>query len=227
MWTGKAVPGRIRELSGFVLAGGQSHRMGKPKGLLKLGGETLLERQLHVLRGVCRRVAVLGAPPGFPAVGARVFADELPGRGPLGGIYTGLKYSRTEYNLFLGCDLPFMEARFLRFLARLAVLEQADVTVPQTRDHRLQPLAAVYRRRALAAIRARLEAGENKTSSFFHRVRCRLVPWREIARAGFSPRIFVNINTPVDYDLAKRLISLSLDRNRRACGSGRPVLSSD
>jgi molybdopterin-guanine dinucleotide biosynthesis protein A len=118
--------------------------------------------------------------------------------------------SRTEYNLFLGCDLPFMETCFLQFLAHLAIAEHADVTVPQTSDRRLQPLAAVYRRRALALIRARLEAGENKTSSFFHHVRCRVVRWPEIARAGFSPRIFANMNTPADYEAAGRILNYEL-----------------
>jgi len=203
---GETVPSRILQLSGFVLAGGESRRMGSPKPLLTLGGETMLERQLHLLRRMCRGVAVVGAPPGLPAIGVPVWADELPGRGPLGGIYTGLKHSRMEYNLFLGCDLPFMEARFLRFLARLAIGEQADVTVPEASDRRLQPLAAVYRRRALGAIRARLQAGVNKTSSFFQRVCCRVVRWPEIARAGFSSRVFANINTPGDYEAAKQLI---------------------
>jgi molybdopterin-guanine dinucleotide biosynthesis protein A len=184
--------------------------MGKPKPLLDLGGETLLERQVRLLRGMCRSVAVVGAPPGLPALGVPVWADELPGRGPLGGIYTGLKHSRTEYNLFLGCDLPFMEVRFLQFLARFAIAEHADVTVPQTRDRHLQPLAAVYRRRALGAIRARLEAGENKTSSFFPRVRCRVVAWQEIGRAGFSPRVLVNVNTPADYEAARRILNYEL-----------------
>jgi len=181
--------------------------MGQPKPLLELGGQTMLERQLRLLRGVCRSVAVVGAPPGLPALGVPVWADELPGRGPLGGIYTGLKHSRTGYNLLLGCDLPFMETRFLRFLARLAIQEQADVTVPQTGDRCLQPLAAVYRRRARGAIRARLEAGDNKTSSFLHRVRCRVIRWREIARAGFSPRIFANMNTSADYEAMRRMLN--------------------
>jgi molybdopterin-guanine dinucleotide biosynthesis protein A len=204
---GTAVPGRFAQLSGFVLAGGQSRRMGRPKPLLELGGETMLERQLGLLRGVCRNLAAVCGPPSLPALSVPAWRDELPGRGPLGGIYTGLKHSWTEYNLFLGCDLPFMEERFLDFLARLAFLEQADVTVPQTSDRRLQPLAAVYRRRALAATQARLQAGENKASSFFHRVRCRVVPWREIACAGFSPRIFVNMNTPEEYETAKRIVN--------------------
>jgi molybdopterin-guanine dinucleotide biosynthesis protein A len=198
---------RSWRLSGFVLAGGESRRMGRPKALLELGGQTMLERQLGLLRGVCRSVAVVGAPQGLPALGVPVWADELPGRGPLGGIYTGLKRSRTEYNLCLGCDLPFMEARFLQFLARLAIAKQADVTIPQTPDGRLQPLAAVYRRRALPAIRARLDTDENQTSGFFHRVRCRVVAWREIVHGRFTPRIFVNMNTPADYEMARRILN--------------------
>jgi molybdopterin-guanine dinucleotide biosynthesis protein A len=198
---------RSLELSGFVLAGGESRRMGRPKPLLTLGGETMLERQLRLLRRVCRTAAIVGVGSGAGGLDACGWSDELPGHGPLAGIYTGLKRSRTEYNLFLGCDLPFMEARFLEHLARLAMTEQSDATVPEASDGRLQPLAAVYRRRALAAIRARLDAGENKTSSFFPRVRCRVVPWREIARAGFAPRIFVNLNTPADYEAAKRILN--------------------
>jgi molybdopterin-guanine dinucleotide biosynthesis protein A len=221
------VSGRIRQLSGFVLAGGESRRMAKPKPLLELGGETMLERQLRLLRGVCRSVAVVGLPLDLPAPGVPAWADEQLGRGPLGGIYTGLRRSRTEYNLFLGCDLPFMEARFLYFLAGLAVRERADVTVPQAGDGRLQPLVAIYRRRALGAIRARFEAGENKTSGFFHRVRCRVVPWREIARATFPPRIFVNMNTSDDYEAARHLMDPPPGMGRLACVDGPQMLESD
>jgi molybdopterin-guanine dinucleotide biosynthesis protein A len=181
--------------------------MGRPKPLLKLPGETMLERQLRLLHGVCRSVAVVGAPLDPPPVDVQVWADELPGRGPLGGIYTGLKRSRREYNLFLGCDLPFMEAQFLEFIARLAMVERADATVPQAAGRRLQALAAVYRRRALGPIRARLEVGGNKTRSFSPYVRCRVVPWPEIAAAGFAPWIFANMNTPADYEVARRILN--------------------
>lgn len=207
---GATVPGRILPLSGFVLAGGESRRMGRPKPLPELGGETMLERQLGLLRRACRSVAVVGAPSEVPVVVVPVWADELPGRGPLGGIYTGLMRSRMEYNLFLGCDLPFMETRFLHFSARLAIGEQSDVTVPEASDRRLQPLAAVYCRRIRGAIRARLDVAASKTSSFFHHIRCRVVRWPEIARAGFSPWIFVNMNTPADYEAAGRILNYEL-----------------
>ncbi len=201
---------RFDLITGFVLAGGVSRRMGQPKPKLELGGETMLERQIRLLRMVSRSVAVLGPPGSYLGLAVPIFPDEVPSRGPLGGLYTGLHRTHTEYNLFLGCDLPFMEARFLRFLSQRALESQADVTVPESRDG-YEPLCAVYRRRALGAVRASLMAGENKVSRFFLRVRCRRIFWREIARAGFAPRIFDNMNTPGDYaEAVQRLATTSV-----------------
>ena len=198
---------RFPNLSGFVLVGGASRRMGQSKHLLQLGGETMLERQVRLLRGVCRSVAIIGSTKVSIGLDAPVFADEIAGRGPLGGIYTGLLYTRTEYNLFVGCDLPFLETRLLGHLARLALDSQADVTVPQDRRGRLEPLCAIYRRRALPVVRARLREGANKTSGFFPLVRCRVIPWREVAAAGITPYIFDNMNTPEDWQTAVRHFS--------------------
>ncbi len=176
--------------------------MGRSKAQLLLGHETTLERQIRLLRSVCRFVAVLGPPMHFQGLEIPVFPDEFTGRGPLAGLYTGLVRTRTEFNLFLGCDLPFMEARFLQYLCRRAFESRADVTIPESREHGFHPLCAVYRRRALWAVRASLAAGENKVSRFFSRVRCEVLATREIARAGFAPRIFDNMNTIDDYQRA-------------------------
>jgi len=97
-----------------------------------------------------------------------------------------------------------MDTRFLRYLAAKALACGADVTVPESRDGKLQPLAAVYRRRARAAVKASLESGENKVTRFYSRVRCEVVKWPEIAHAGFPQRIFDNMNTPADYENAVR-----------------------
>lgn len=208
------MPQRFHDVTGFVLAGGASLRMGRPKAALTFGGETMLERQVRLLRSVSRTVEVIGPAPGAPdreavahalgSVGVAIVPDALPGRGPLVGIYTGLMHTHTEFNFFLGCDLPFMEARFLRFLVQQALSSAADATTPHSADRRVQPLVAVYRRRALPAVRTSLESGENKVTRFYPRVRRRAVRWAEIARAGFSSRIFDNINTPEDYERAVR-----------------------
>lgn len=193
---------RFTSVSGFVLAGGASRRMGRDKAKLVLEGETLLERQVRLLQAVCRTVGIVGPPDSYRGLDVPVYPDEVRRRGPLGGIYSGLLHTRSEYNLFLSCDMPQLEARFLGWLIEQALEYQADVTVPRTRDGR-HPLCAVFRRRALAAIRYRLASGQNNVRGLFPRVGSRVVPWSEIARAGFSPRIFGNMNTPQDYEAAR------------------------
>ncbi len=180
--------------------------MSTPKPHLVLGGETLLERQVRLLSRVCRQVEVVGQ--GGEAAGAnrQFLTDLIPSRGPLGGIYTGLAQTRTEFNLFIACDIPFLESRFLTSLSRLAFQTQADITLPEDRQGRLQPLCAIYRRKLLGVIRARLAQGANKTGGYFRSVRLCVMPWREIVRAGFSAHIFDNINRPEDWEEAKRRV---------------------
>lgn len=103
--------------------------------------------------------------------------------------------------------MPFVDGGFLEILCRRALESRADVTVPKSRARRLEPLCAVYRKRAVDAVCASLAAGENKITRFFPRVRCEVVPWREIALAGFAPTIFDNINTPEEYEAAKRILN--------------------
>lgn len=200
------MPLRFPNLSGFVLAGGESRRMGRPKAELVLRGETMLARQVRLLQNICRSVTVIGRGSEIPVLDVPAWPDEIPGRGPAGGIYTALLHARTEFNLIVGCDLPFVDARFLRFLAQRALDEAADVTVPEARDSWIQPVCAVYRRRALAAVRWSLAADLNKTQDLVHRLQPRVLSWREIARAGFPPRILANMNTPEDYETAQMVV---------------------
>ena len=194
-------PFRFADLTGFVLVGGASRRMGRPKASLPLDGEPMLERQIRVLRSVARRVAVVGGAAGYlDRLDVPIVPDAVAGRGPLGGIYTALLASRTEFSLVLGCDLPFVHRRLLAWLMHRAKTGGSDVTVPCTPDRRLQPLCAVYRRRALHAVRIRLARGQNKLSGFFPMVCCTVIPWAELADAGVRASAFENMNTPEDYE---------------------------
>ncbi len=198
---------RFDGLTGFVLAGGASRRMGRAKASLQLDGESMLERQIRVLRSVARRVTVVGGQAGYlHELDVPCVPDAVTARGPLGGIYTALLESRTEFSLVLGCDLPFVNRNLLACLMLRAKAEGSDVTVPRSPDGRLQPLCAVYRQRALYAVRTRLALGLNKTSGFFPMVRCAVIPWRELADAGVRAPVFDNMNTPEDYEYARKRI---------------------
>jgi molybdenum cofactor guanylyltransferase len=199
---GLAMRRRFTELTGFVLAGGESRRMGRPKHELMLDGETLLARTVRLARSVAATVAVLGPRDRARGLDVGVLPDEIAGRGPLGAVYTGLGHSRTPLSLFLSCDLPFMEAGFLEYLASQALESGADATVPETPGQGRQPLAAIYGRRALPAVRASLANGQNKMIAFYARIKLRVLRWPEIARSGFRQSIFDNLNTPEEYRTA-------------------------
>jgi molybdopterin-guanine dinucleotide biosynthesis protein A len=200
-------PRRFNQVSGFVLAGGASRRMGIDKARLPFGSEGMVERQIRLLRGICRSVAIIGPTDRFAGTGIQVYEDEIPGQGPLGGIHTGLRRARTEFSLFLGCDMPLMEERFLRYLCEQALASRASATLPPPWRKGRFPLCGVLRRRLLSRVHSCLASGQNQVGRFFSRSERRTLSKAELARAGFSPRIFCNVNTPEEYErVLKQLV---------------------
>ena len=197
-------PRRFSAVSGFVLAGGASRRMGVDKASLPLGSETMVKRQIGLLRTLCRSVAIIGPANRFPEAGVQVYEDEIPGQGPLGGFHAGLRRARTEFSLFLSCDMPLMEARFLRYLCEQALVSRASATLPPPWARGVYPICAVLQRRVLPTVRSSLRLGQNRVARFFEKVQCRTISKTEFRRAGFSPRIFYNANTPEEYERVRR-----------------------
>src|ERR1700733_13154641 len=136
--------------AGFVLAGGQSTRMGQDKALLMLGGEPLVKRALSKLKQVCAEVAVAGGTEALQRFG-HVISDKNPGCGPLGGIVAALEQSSFEWNLFLPVDAPFVPVSALKALLVMAG-GSPSVCVMARVEGLTQPLCAVYSRRALGVL---------------------------------------------------------------------------
>jgi molybdopterin-guanine dinucleotide biosynthesis protein A len=195
---------RFSEISGFVLAGGASRRMGFDKAQLLFGSERMVDRQIRLLRAICRSVSIIGPPDRFANAGIQVYEDDIPGKGPLGGIHTGLRRARTEFSLFVSCDMPLMEERFLRYLCEQALASRALATLPPPWAKCRYPLCAVLRRGALARVRSCLASGQNQAGRFFSDTHPRMLTKAEFARAGFSPRIFCNLNTPEEYEKVRQ-----------------------
>jgi len=200
---------------GFVLAGGKSSRMGADKAFLDFGGQTLLDRALRVLGGVCDRVAIVGDPAKFANCGAlkgesgkgeSAVADIFPGCGPLAGIHAALAHSSADLNLMLAVDMPFVTAELLAFLLAAGENSDAVVILPRTIKG-FQPLCAVYRREFCFVAEQALRAGRYKIGAAFSGVVLRIVEDAELAAAGFSERSFFNLNTPQDRQLAENSLS--------------------
>ena len=173
--------------------------MGQDKALLTLDGRTLLEHATKLARTVTDAVFVVGPVDRF---GTAAIEDLYPGQGPLAGIHAALHATKTECNLVLSVDTPFLAAGFLRFLVDEAARCSTTVTVPYVSE-RYQPLCAVYRREFLGLADAALRAGRNKIDPLFCHTTVRRIEEPEIIGLAFAPRMFDNLNTPEDFARAQ------------------------
>ncbi len=172
--------------------------MGADKALLLFRGRPLVEHALAVLRSVCPQATIVGEPEKFSRYGSAI-PDVFPNCGPLGGIHAGLKQSSSDLNLFLAVDMPFVSAELLALLFRAAERSDAAVVVPHAKRG-FQPLCAVYRRSFAAVAEEALRAGKYKIDAAFARASVRVIEAAELEAAGFSERIFLNVNTPEDWE---------------------------
>jgi molybdenum cofactor guanylyltransferase len=179
------------------VVGGQSSRMGSDKALLPYSGLTLLERTLANLRQVCERVLICGPGERYSRFG-EVLEDMEPGRGPLSGIQAALHATRTPLNLIVSVDMPLMHAEFLRWLLQQAKAGEQKITAPQALGN-LQPLCAVYHRDVCMVVDDALARKAYKVTGLFQRTVTRVILEEEIRAAGFDARIFMNVNTPEDF----------------------------
>jgi molybdopterin-guanine dinucleotide biosynthesis protein A len=186
----------MAELTGFLLAGGRSGRMGRDKAFVSFQGRTLLDRALSTLRTVTPEIVVVGPRDKFVAFGT-VVEDVFPGAGPLAGIHAALRSSQTDLNLMFAVDLPLVRADLLRYLIARAEHSAALVTVPRTADG-WQPLCAVYRKAFADKAEPALTQGRNKVDALFTPDRLEIITEQELSTAGFSAGLFKNVNTPDD-----------------------------
>jgi len=190
------------DLTAFILAGGNSTRMGTDKAFAMLNGRSLLARALGVCRTITSEVWIVGDRKKF-APFAPVVEDVFPGCGPLAGIHAALRASGTDLNLVLAVDLPFVSPALLHFLVAHARQDAAIVTLPRA-GKGWQPLCAVYRRAFAHAAETALRAGRYKIDALFDPALTRAIGEEELRNAGFSPEVFRNLNTPEELADARR-----------------------
>ncbi len=148
-------------LTGLVLAGGASRRMGRDKALLRLpGGESLLERQIWALRetGAARVLISTRKGRDYGAVAADLVFDPEVDAGPLAGIAAGLRAAREGLVLVLAVDMPRVDPGHLQELLRQTEAESLRGVVPVC-DGIIEPLVAVYPAALAAAAEVAMAAG--------------------------------------------------------------------
>jgi len=172
--------------------------MGTDKALLPFGRENLLQLALSKAKEISPAPIIVGARDRYSSYG-EVIEDQFPGCGPLAGIHAALCATQTDLNLVLSVDMPLMTVDFLIWLVRLASLGKELAFVPEAQDRR-QPLCAVYRRPARCVMEHALNMGDFKVDHVFPLIPTRYLSEDELLAAKFAPDIFLNVNTPVEYE---------------------------
>jgi molybdenum cofactor guanylyltransferase len=189
-------------VGGYILAGGESSRMGRAKALLEIRGEPLVVRTARLLRRVARTATVIGRVGEYQALGLCAIDDDWPGAGPLGAIATGLRASDAEWNLILACDLPYLTRDWLEFLTRRTLASRADAILPMN-VLGAEPLCAMYRKRGEATVRAAVAGGVRKVTDGLKELSIETIEPAEWKAFDSEGLLFKNMNSPEDYEEAK------------------------
>lgn len=193
-------------IGGIVLCGGESRRMGRAKGALPFGPETMLERVVRIVGETCGPIVVVAAAgqelPDLPA-DVLLAIDDEPGLGPLAGLAAGLAAlrGRVEAAYVSSCDVPLLRTAFVARMASL--LGEHELVVP--RDGRFHhPLAAVYRTKLEDRVRGLLAADRRRPLFLIEESDSRIVDVDELR--AVDPRLdsLRNLNTPEEYEAALR-----------------------
>ena len=212
-------------VTGVILAGGQSRRMGENKALMRLGDDSLIGHVIRCLHDVTDELLLItNSPTEYAHLGVPMHGDILPDAGALGGIYTGLIHASHDAILCVACDSPFLNPNLLTYL--VSVLGEYDAVMPETYSSRqtpfcrnkdigvtnpsygddtqitLQTLCAAYSKRCLPIIELMLRESELRVHALQERAHIKRVSpevWREFDPEGMS---FFNINTPEDFKRA-------------------------
>lgn len=198
----------VRPITGIILAGGESRRMGGVnKALLRIAGTTIIEHVASVLGQVFAHVIIVAnKPDDFRFLDLPIVPDIKIGCGSLGGLHAGLSSCSGGYGFLVGCDMPFLQPPPIRFMAER--VDDHDVVIPRIRGH-LEPLHALYSVRCIPHIEHLLQGGDLKILHLFPEVDVFEVPESDLRAFDEDLRFVINLNTLEDLENARRLALLN------------------
>jgi molybdopterin-guanine dinucleotide biosynthesis protein A len=192
----------------IILCGGKNLRLGRNKALEVIGGKSLIEWVVERLRPLVNQMFIVTAQEKLDlpvADKVEILVDVYPGKGPLGGIYTGLMAAKSSPSIVVACDMPFLNTALLGYMLELA--PGFDAVVPRLAQGLVEPLHAVYAKTCLPGMKARLGNNQLAISPLLKELRVRYVGEVESRRFDPARLSFFNINYQSDLDWANKFVS--------------------
>ena len=181
-------------MTGIILSGGKSLRMGENKAFIEIKGVPIIQRIYTLFKELFHEVIIVtNQIELFKKFDSKIYSDLLPDKGALGGLYTGLFFSNFHYSFCVACDMPFLNKSLVQYLIKR--IGDEDVIVPRTKDG-LQPLHAIYSKNCLDPIKEIIEQGKFKIIDIFHRVQVNIIEEADFISLDPLRESFINVNTP-------------------------------
>jgi molybdopterin-guanine dinucleotide biosynthesis protein A len=184
------------QITGIILAGGQSFRMGADKAMLQINGKALLEKAIEICRPVCDEILIGSNNSKHEDFGFPVIPDEIKNCGPMGGIFSCLKKSETNWNFVISVDSAFVTEDFVQFL--ISETGVFDAVVP-IHEKGKEPLVALYHINCLPVIQERIELKDYKMHHLLNVLNTKFINVDSWVKK--YPAIFKNLNRPEDFIL--------------------------
>ena len=179
-------------LTGIILAGGKSSRMGEDKGLMLFEGKAMIQHIIAVVKPLVNDIIIIANNSTYEQFGYPVYEDLIKEKGPLAGIYTGLKKSTTAKNLILSCDVPFVNESILDLLIKNC--ENYDVVIPE-KEGRTHQLIGVYDEKCIDTFKNELDNDQRKLRLAIEKMDFKILDANKLA-----DKIFNNINSKNDIE---------------------------
>jgi molybdenum cofactor guanylyltransferase len=193
------IPLEQKPITGIILSGGKSTRMGKNKALIEIEGIPIIERIHTVFMQFFREILIITDQMElFQKLQAKMHNDLFPNQGALGGLYTGLFFASFPYSFCVACDMPFLKGSLIDYLIRC--INGYEAVVPRTGDG-LQPLHAIYSKACMGPIKELMDEKRTKIIDFYPRANVRIVEEKEFHSLDPQNESFINVNTPEDLSL--------------------------
>jgi molybdopterin-guanine dinucleotide biosynthesis protein A len=182
------------KITGIILSGGKSRRMGENKAFIEIEGVPIIQRIYTLFKELFQEVIIVtNQVELFNNFDSKIYSDLLPNKGVLGGLYTGIFFSTFRYSFCVACDMPFIKQSLVQYLIKH--IGDEDVIVPRTKDG-LQPLHAIYSKHCLDPIKIIIEQGKYKIIDFYHMVKVKIVEENDFVSLDPLRKSFINVNTP-------------------------------
>lgn len=149
-----------KNITGIILAGGKSSRMGTDKGFLELNNKPFVQYSIEALQPLVSEILIVSDNPDYDIFGLKRITDDIKNAGPVGGIYSGLEASKSELNLILSCDIPLITSDVLQKL--IDAVDDASDIIQAESNGKTMPLIALYKRAIKGQFKRFLEQGERR-----------------------------------------------------------------